>query len=462
MTFQHTWATADWSHFDKIPTGARPFGSFTGTQLLAADYPPLRFVVPGLIPAGLTILAGKPKFGKSYAVLDIAVAVATGSRALGAIECEPGDVLYAALEDGERRLQGRLHQLLPLAAELGVNLDRICFETTAQRLDDGLIDKLNDWVALRPDARLIVLDTWVHVKPTAAGRGSAYDEDANGLRPLHQFAKRNPGLGVVLIHHTRKMEAEDVFDTISGTHGLTGIADTLMVLARDGEVVKLSGQGRDIEGFEKALQRDELTGGWRIIGDASERAKTGERQAILDELREAEGKALSPAQLAAATGKERTNIQHLLKRLVSEGLVQKSGYGKWTISDTHSHRSHCSLSEVETKSDVDDGHSQCGAESERGTPKSEHCEQSERGTDTKLFERLWFYMGAPIDGDMPTLPEQQDGFRANIGQSPNYVKAALARLVKQEILITTSDGWRVINADLAADLLSRRDGENAS
>ena len=381
----------------------RGFGGLSAAALDAMTFDPVRFVVPGILPEGLAILAGKPKFGKSFAVMDMAIAVASGGLAFGKIDCEAGDVLYCALEDGERRLQDRLRKLLP-AGHCGEVPDRLFIETVAPRLDDGLIDAIEAWTESHPAARMIVLDTWVHIKPATHGRGSAYDEDAQGLRPLHQFSKRHPGLAVVVIHHTRKLEAEDPFDTISGTHGLTGMADTLMVMARQGDTAKLCGQGRDIEGYEKAIERDTFTGGWRILGDASERAKTSERQAILEELREADGTALSPAQIATATGKQRTNVQHLLSRLRAEGLIEKVGYGKWKLSDTHSHHSHRSHFSEPAERDCEQ--SEC--ESERPSPAPAHgkpgkSEQSERhSTPDDLGPGDWVPDYAP-DTEPPVM-----------------------------------------------------------
>ncbi len=333
-------APPDYSGFGETDKVARGFGSLSAAELNAMTFAPVREIVPGLLPEGLAILAGKPKFGKSFAVMDMSIAVASGGRAFGKIECEAGDVLYCALEDGERRLQDRQRKVLPFG-HAGNVPDRLFYETVAPRLDDGLIDALDAWTAAHPQARLIVLDTWAHIKPASTGRGSAYDDDAAGLRPLHHFAKRNPGLAVVVIHHTRKLDAEDPFDTISGTHGLTGMADTLLVMARHGGTAKLCGQGRDIDGYEVAIERDKLTGGWRILGDAGERAKTTERQAILDLLQEAEGETLTTAQIASATGKRKDNVSHLLKRLFGEGLVEKAGFGKWRYlpHSNHSNRS---------------------------------------------------------------------------------------------------------------------------
>jgi hypothetical protein len=311
------------------------FGSLTAHALSAMKFAPLRYVIPDLLPEGLAILAGKPKFGKSFAALDLCIAVATGGKALGSISCEGGDVLYCALEDSPRRLQDRIRGMLPIGDDMP---ERLHIETMAKRLDEGLIDDLGGWLFDRPEARLIVLDTWRCIKPASTGRASAYDEDASGLNPLHELAKAHPGVALVVIHHTRKLEAEDPFDTISGTHGLTGVADTLMVLARHGEGAKLCGQGRDIDGYEKSLTRDPLTGSWRVVGDARDLAKTGERQALLDVLTEADGEALRTSTIAKAAGVSESSASHRLKALVAEGLITKTGYGKYKMMDPYQSR----------------------------------------------------------------------------------------------------------------------------
>jgi hypothetical protein len=38
-----------------------PLTHITGTDLLAKEFPPMRWAVPGVIPEGLTELAGSPK-----------------------------------------------------------------------------------------------------------------------------------------------------------------------------------------------------------------------------------------------------------------------------------------------------------------------------------------------------------------------------------------------------------------
>jgi len=305
------------------------WGRFTAADLERMTFPPLSFAVPGLLPEGLALLAGKPKFGKSFLCTDLAIAVASGGTAFGQIKCEAGDVLFLALEDSRRRLRSRIAAMI----YGGGFPSRLHIETNAPRLGAGLVEKLKRWIDRQPQPRLIVIDTLRCIRPPNNGRAGAYEEDAGALAPLLELAKDTPGLCILIVHHTRKAEADDAFDTISGSFGLTGVADTLLVFGRHGEGAKLEAQGRDMESFEKAFRRDRITGSWVLTGDAREMAKTGERQGILDELKEANGESLSTSQLAKALGKKPANISHLLKRLLKEGQVTNPKYGKWSLPD---------------------------------------------------------------------------------------------------------------------------------
>ncbi len=58
------------------------------------------------------LLAGPPKIGKSWLALNIAISVATGTKAFGHFETVKGMVLYLAYEDSERRLNQRLNMII--------------------------------------------------------------------------------------------------------------------------------------------------------------------------------------------------------------------------------------------------------------------------------------------------------------------------------------------------------------
>jgi len=75
-----------------------------------------------------------------------------------------------------------------------------------------------------PNPRLAVLDTLAGVRPQRLVGDQLYDGDYRALMGLHKLAG-DRGLAVLVLHHTRKMEADDPLDTVSGTLGLAGCAD---------------------------------------------------------------------------------------------------------------------------------------------------------------------------------------------------------------------------------------------
>jgi AAA domain len=187
----------------------------TATDLMAAELPPVRWVVPGVLPEGVTLLAGKPKLGKSWLVLGMCLAVAIGGVALGTRHVEQGEVLYLALEDNRRRLQKRLGKMLGGPAPRGLEM-----ATTWPRLNEGGVEALGAWLLEHPEARLIAVDTLAKTRPLARGQ-NVYQEDYAALEELLPLAAEH-GVAVVVVHHTRKMAAADPLDEISGSTGLTG------------------------------------------------------------------------------------------------------------------------------------------------------------------------------------------------------------------------------------------------
>ena|SRR5687768_9966457 len=90
------------------------------SDLQVMKFPPVRYVVPGFIAEGCTLLAGRPKLGKSWLMLGLAVA--GGRYCLGDARCEQGGVLYLALEDNQRRLQRRIDKVLGLRRRMASSL----------------------------------------------------------------------------------------------------------------------------------------------------------------------------------------------------------------------------------------------------------------------------------------------------------------------------------------------------
>jgi RecA-family ATPase len=238
---------------DRVPPRLE---TFTAAELQHRDFPPIHYVIPGYIVEGLTLLAGKPKLGKSWLALDWALAAAYGGIACGSIKCDWGEVLYCALEDNQRRLQRRLRQLLPEGEWPG----RLEIITSLRRLDGGGLDDLRRWIEAAERPRLIVIDTFACVRPTRLAKDNPYDADYAALSPLQVMAGEM-GLAIVVVHHVRKLESDDPLDTVSGTTGLTGAADSILVLNRDSQPRQR--HRRDRDGHELRPHVGALGDPWR-------------------------------------------------------------------------------------------------------------------------------------------------------------------------------------------------------
>ena len=299
-------------------------GIFNAAELQGMEFPPINWVVPGVLPEGLTILAGKPKLGKSWLALDMALAVAGGGAVLGR-ECEPGPVLYLALEDNQRRLQRRLNRIEPhlsWPADLELN-------TRWPRLDQGGLKTISEWIKSRDGAKLVIVDTLAVVRPAGKGADTMYTSDYSALRGLHQIASKY-NIAVMVVHHQRKAVADDELDTVSGSTGLTGAADTTLILTRrdsDSGVI-LYGRGRDLEEFETGLEFDTCACRWRDLGDPVEAFASDTRAAIFAAIRAGKTAAKD---IISLTGINADNVWQTLRRMVKAGDLIKEARGLYHI-----------------------------------------------------------------------------------------------------------------------------------
>jgi hypothetical protein len=240
-----------------------------GAWLDGQQFPPLTYVVPGLMPAGLGIIAAPPKAGKSLLILDWLLAVATGGAALGALRVGAArDVLYLALEDGDRRLQSRCRHLLADGEEIPGRLRYILAVPPGQ-----VLAVIADALAKHPETALIVIDTLGRIMPLPQAGETTYQRDYRVAVALKRVTEEHQGLTIIVIHHTRKAFSDDFIDTISGTHGLAGAADTIITLSRgrgksDG-VLKVT--GRDV--IEASYAVTFRQGVWALDGDSLSEAR---------------------------------------------------------------------------------------------------------------------------------------------------------------------------------------------
>lgn len=308
--------------------------TYTSNALMQKDFPPVKWAVPGILPEGVSLLGGAPKIGKSWASINLSVAVSKGGNAFGRIPCDAGDVLYLALEDNPRRMQSRLK-----SSGLKEGIEGLHFAHEWRRVDEGGADDLDQWLTVHPDARLVIIDTLAKIRPKKIKAGkSAYDLDYEALEPLLPIAARHR-VSVLVVCHTRKMKSDDPLELISGTLGLTGGVDGVLVMEKKREDPRcaLFVTGRDIEKeMAHVMQFDHDTKTWILTDEKASEVMLPDGQAeVLDCIKKLPSPTASDVQKSIATSNGRRGLKPIsistvkkhLERLREKGLIRHDGNG---------------------------------------------------------------------------------------------------------------------------------------
>lgn len=247
----------------------------TANDLQNMDLPPVAFYVKDLIPQGLTLICSVPKLGKSWFALQLCLAITNGQKFLD-FDTDKCSCLYLALEDSPNRLKNRTMKLLG-ESDFPNNL---YFNTNNKIISTGLIGELTNFIKVHQDIKVIVIDTLQKVRGISKTT-NVYANDYKELSALKSFADKN-NIAIILIHHLRKgIQTTDVFDRVSGTNGITGTADTTIILSKENREdvdTKMSVVGRDVEYNEYLITFNKDTCKWEMKGIAELLNKFVDRQ----------------------------------------------------------------------------------------------------------------------------------------------------------------------------------------
>ena len=298
-------------------------------DLLRLDLPPLRWVVPDLVPEGTTMLVAPPKIGKSSLVYQMCVEIACGGNLLGRPVTE-GSVLYLALEDGPRRGQTKIRTALA-----GRQMpDKMDVWWNAPTIGNGLEEALAEWVAAQDNPVLVAIDTLERIRPDADARVSAYRVDVRHLSQL-QSAFRDSDVALVVVHHSRKEKGDDFVQAVSGTYGLTGSADTIVSIERrrNDQYAVIRATGREVGEIELPARMD-ANGIWNWAPEALA-AASDERLEVYQII--AKHGPIWPQQVARRMGRAgesgRISVQQMITRLAADGVVGRGRKGYTTLID---------------------------------------------------------------------------------------------------------------------------------
>jgi hypothetical protein len=292
-----------------------------------SEYRPPEFIVGDLLPVGLTLAGGRPKTGKSWLALQIAVDVAMGKPALGRFHVQrAGRVVYLALEESESRTHHRLRQIVTAS---DIQLQNIDVIYRIAPLMTGGASQLDLYLNAQP-ADLVVIDTLLAFTAAHNERKDVLRGDYAEVNTLRQLAEKHK-TAILCVAHTRKA-AGDAVDALIGTSGASAACDSVWQLKRlaTGEAA-LEIKGRELEEMEYELKfSNDEPFGWQVTGRGAEVGMSQERRDILLLLRQ-EG-AQKPAAIARLLGnKNAVTVRRLLQKLAYDGLVHVQSDGTYVL-----------------------------------------------------------------------------------------------------------------------------------
>lgn len=293
-------------------------------EIMTTEWPVTEMIIPGLLPIGLSILAGKPKIGKSWLGLQIATAVGSGGVILGE-QVEKRSVLYIAYEDPGRRLFERLRmQKTPIDDDMLVDFYPI--ETAQQEFGDlrnGGASKVSQLISANM-YQLVLIDT------LSKGIHGDYNDNnvmTKALTPMHAIANEHNSAIVFIDHHRKRSQVnpDAIIDIIGGT-AKAAVIDTIWGIYSNQGVYNLEIVGRDVEQKFLIVEFDSDTCTWELKEGNSKNPVSTCKREIIVALRGLE--TATNKEIADAVGRDKANVYKDLIKLHQENLIERIQIGE--------------------------------------------------------------------------------------------------------------------------------------
>lgn len=317
------------------PEDVLPFESIELGDLLEKQYQPLQWIIPGLLPEGLTLFFAGAKVGKSMASLFLMLRMICHLVLGGTVN---GDVLYLSMDDPKQsRIQSRVRSLLG-GMPLPVNRSKAHFVFTARELNAGFMLQMQWWMKRYPRTKLVVIDVYASIMPKPTGE-SIFRGDYKALEQLRTFAEEYH-VAFLLLHHTNKRTKASDTEWTAGVNGSTGLlaaCDTIWRIDQMPPSHKflLRAKGRDVEESWLSIDMDDIESDWQEISSEGTDADGLTVQPLTSE---SENRimelfvtlvTLTPKLAAEHTGLKPGTVRQCLRRLLARGLIEQTTYGAY-------------------------------------------------------------------------------------------------------------------------------------
>lgn len=329
------------------------------TSVAAREVPPKVPLVKDLLYPGAWLFTGRPKIGKSWALLQLALGVAEGTTFLGySIAARDLEVLAIFGEDDDARIKSRLATLGVARPPSNVHVvNRETLIELAKRFSGGLtfIEFLEQWLIAHPKVRLVLVDTEMLVRQLWAIESEGprvIENDYRQTRSYDELALRRQ-LVIILVNHAAKRrggEWSDIHELINrsntafaGASGSIALADPPDADPFDtkSKTRVLGIRGRDLaDDILLAVHQEKDMPYFVSDGEYAEVRQTQVEAQLLEALEDLQqeieaGQYVTAEDLAAATGKTRETVKRSISRMISKGrtlwkkrrVVAKRGRG---------------------------------------------------------------------------------------------------------------------------------------
>ncbi|MBT5001210.1 MAG: AAA family ATPase [Tateyamaria sp.] len=293
----------------------------TADELLALPIPETDWIVPDLIPAGLSLIGGAPKVGKSYFILKLTKDILN----------DGGNIFYLAGEDSDGGLQFRLKQLGVSGNDLVHHRGR-----EGQLVSQGHYLKTMDDILSMHRFDAVFLDNMQMVLPP---KSKGKDDYAYYYEHLPQWAELavKHKCAIVMVHHAKKADGRpdpNPLESILGSTAITGACDTIMVLQKsdDGQAYTLHVTGKFTP--DKSWNMVKKNGLFEIDEHAIDAARKRNKaqDAIYNLIKENAG--IKQFEIAKKLNKQTSNVSRDVKKLLKTGHLLGSPSDGYTIAKT--------------------------------------------------------------------------------------------------------------------------------